>query len=311
MEMSPHLHQAVLEQINDGVYYVDPDRRILYWNHAAERITGYAGAKVTGQLCSANILMHINAAGERLCLGACPLAMTLRDGQVRETQVYLHHSDGHRVPVAVRILPDITDGKVRGAIEIFTENSSLASALARIAELQRDAMLDLLTGIGNRRMAEARLETAEREWQAAKIPYGLLMVDIDHFKKINDRFGHEIGDRALRMVAQSLSNGLRSYDFLGRWGGEEFLAIIENTDLAELALVAERMRLLVESSLIFIDEIDRRLDAAVRVTVSIGGALAEAGEAPAALLARADQHMYLSKQAGRNCVSLAVAETVK
>lgn len=304
MEQLPVLLHEILDQINDGVYLVDPDRRITYWNHGAERITGYSRESVVGHFCMANILQHVNSAGETLCMGACPLAKTLKDGQIRETEVYLHHQAGHRLPVAVRVMPVIEDGRVIGAAEIFTEDISLASAMVKIEELQREAMLDPLTGIGNRRMAQIRLDRAQKEWEEHNIPLAALLMDVDHFKRVNDTYGHDYGDKVLRMVARSLSSGLRSYDFISRWGGEEFLALLVNVDEAGLKETAERLRMLVEHSHIFLDENDRDSNHVLKVTISIGGVLAVKGESLETLANRADQKLYISKANGRNRVTI-------
>lgn len=300
METSPAVLAAILEEINDGVYFVDLERRITYWNQAAERISGYTREQVLGHFCQSNILMHINDEGEQLCLGACPLAHTLRDGQHRETAVFLHHVDGHRVPVGVRVKPIFENGQIVGAIEIFTENISLASALSRIQELQKEALIDPLTEIGNRRMLELRLEMAMREWERSGVPFAVLMIDVDHFKRVNDTYGHETGDRVLKMVASSLSSGLRTHDFLGRYGGEEFVAVINEIDAGDLVPTAERLRILVERSVIFQNHEQRQEEAGICVTVSLGGALIQPGESLNSLLARADAGLFRSKESGRN-----------
>lgn len=303
--------KAVLNQLNDGVYFVDPHRTILYWNPAAERITGYRSEQVIGQCCTANILMHVNSTGDLLCLGSCPLAHTLVDGQDRETQVYLHHADGHRVPVTVRVVPFRGEpaspgetGRILGAVEIFSENISLSTALSRIEALQREAMLDPLTGIGNRRMIQSRLSAGLLEWEKRNQPFGVLMVDIDHFKQVNDTFGHVIGDKVLKMVTASLSSGLRTYDYIGRWGGEEFLVLVANIDEVGLRGIAERLRMLVERSVIFLDHNNRRPDRSVAVTVSLGGALMQPGETLDSLIKTADRNLYECKSSGRNRVKI-------
>lgn len=304
MESSPDLLREILDLLNDGVYMVDTNRRIIYWNHAAERITGYTREMVVGRYCMANILQHVNSVGENLCSGACPLAKTLLDGQLRETEVYLHHHAGHRLSVAIRAIPIREGEQIIGAAEIFTENTSLASAVAKIEELQREVMLDPLTGIGNRRMAHTRLDSAQKEWEEHNIPLAALLIDIDHFKRVNDTYGHANGDKVLRMVASSLSGGLRSYDFIGRWGGEEFLALLVNVDEAGLRETAERLRMLVERSFMLLDENPQDQDRVLRVTISIGGALALKGEPLADLVNRADEKLYLSKSNGRNRVTI-------
>jgi diguanylate cyclase (GGDEF)-like protein/PAS domain S-box-containing protein len=305
MNLFSNALQAILDQINDGVYFVDSRRRILFWNHAAERISGYSSEQVVGQFCMANILMHVNHNGEQLCHGLCPLVQSLKDGQIHEGEVYLHHADGHRVPVVVRIMPVRDEENViRGAVETFNENISLYSALLRIEELQRVALRDELTGIGNRRMIQAALQKAYQDWEQHGLSFGLLMIDIDHFKTINDRYGHDLGDKALKMVTNSLTRGLRSYDHIGRWGGEEFLAVVANVDLPGLRFISERLRMLVETSLIFLDEVERSYDRAVRVTISVGGALVMPGQSVEQALELADRNLYASKDAGRNRVTI-------
>jgi PAS domain S-box-containing protein len=84
-------HEKLLENLFDGVYYVDRDKTIVYWNKAAERISGFARSEVIGKRCSDNILRHINDEGHELCIEGCPLAQSLTDGKIREADVYLHH----------------------------------------------------------------------------------------------------------------------------------------------------------------------------------------------------------------------------
>ena len=92
----------LLDSLFDGVYFVDLDRRITYWNAGAERISGYLRSEVVGSCCADNLLRHIDTEGHKLCQDGCPLAATMRDGKTRESSVYLHHKFGHRVPVLVR-----------------------------------------------------------------------------------------------------------------------------------------------------------------------------------------------------------------
>ncbi len=129
-------------------------------------------------------------------------------------------------------------------------------------------------------------------------PFGLLFIDIDNFKDVNDSHGHEVGDKALRVVAMTLLKSLRPFDFLGRWAGDEFLALIVNVGRDDLATVAERARMLVENSLV---EGPAR---GLRVTVSVGAALAHSDDTVDQLVARSDALMYEGKLAGRNRVHI-------
>jgi diguanylate cyclase (GGDEF)-like protein/PAS domain S-box-containing protein len=289
-------YQDLLDQISDGVYFVNRDRRITYWNGGAERITGYGAKEVMGHSCSEGILRHVNDAGGQLCLNGCPLAAVMKDGKPREANVYLHHKDGHRVPVKVRgqALLDPA-GKIVGSVEVFS--TRVANPYAGQRRVRKDDWLDPVTGLPPRRVGELYLQTLMRAVGEQAGTLGVLYVDADHFKDVNDTFGHKTGDEVLRMVGQSLANGLRRGDIPVRWGGEEFLALLPGTDRAGLYAAAERVRMLSENSWI------QKGDAQVRVTVSVGATMAIPAETPEDLVDRADRFMYASKRAGRNRVT--------
>lgn len=294
--MDQEFYRNLLDEIADGVYFVDRDRRITYWNAGAERITGYQAAEVVGHSCSEGILRHVSEGGKQLCLHGCPLAAVMLDGQKREAPVYLHHKDGHRVPVMVRgqALRDDA-GSIVGSVEIFTTRVTSPFALA--GEAPADDGLDPVTHLPPRRLGERQLTNWMKDVTEGEASLGLLFFDLDHFKNINDTFGHRTGDEVLRMAGQSLANGLSRGDFPARWGGEEFLALLPNSDPTRLFATAERVRMLVENSWI------QRGDKQARVTVSIGATMAVPGESPADLVDRADALMYTSKKSGRNRIT--------
>ena len=289
--------RRVLDNLYDAVYLVDTDRRITYWNKAAERISGYSAQETIGRRCSDNLLMHIDARGISLCKEICPLAATLADGQQREAEIFLHHKDGHRVAVYVHIAPLFDDdGHIFGAAEIFNDNSSKRHMQIEIENLKKLALLDELTEIGNRRYAETQIETSLSEASRYASPIGFLFVDIDRFKAVNDMHGHEVGDQVLRMVAKALSSAVRSYDLVCRWGGEEFVAIVKHVDTDMLRSVAEKLRVLVENSVMMAGGMP------IHVTVSIGGTASRHDDTRETLVRRADGLMYAGKARGRNTV---------
>ena len=292
-------HEHLLDSLFDGVYYVDTDRTITFWNKAAERITGFPKQEVCGACCADNILRHIDQDGNELCVGHCPLAATLKDGKNREAHVFLHHKDGHRVPVSVRITPVRDEkGTIIGAIEIFSDNSDRLELAKKVEDLKQAAYMDILTGIGNRRFCEQVIRTRLYEMQSFKISFGIILFDVDKFKTFNDNYGHKTGDAVLRMMAKTVAGTLRQQDHVCRWGGEEFVAILSNTSLEILKKICERIRIFIEKS--FIIEQEQKLN----VTASLGATLSRKNDTMESLINRADRLMYDSKKMGRNCITI-------
>jgi diguanylate cyclase (GGDEF)-like protein/PAS domain S-box-containing protein len=291
-----NFYRDLIDNLYDGVYFVDKDRVITYWNKGAERITGYASAQAVGRSCRDSLLNHVTANGVPLCHQNCPLAAVMKDGIPREAEVFLHHADGHRVPVLVRATPlRDREGQIAGAIESFSSNTGAVTARQKLHEMRRVAFSDALTGIGNRKHLEGRLSAALAEFRENSASAGLLFIDVDNFKSFNDTHGHEVGDKVLQMVASTLQHAVRESDTTGRWGGEEFLSILYGVpDDQTLFKVAEKLRLLVEHSSLSIGP------QSLAVTVSIGGTMIAPGDTAETFVRRADGLMYQSKRTGRN-----------
>jgi diguanylate cyclase (GGDEF)-like protein/PAS domain S-box-containing protein len=292
---SSPLHRQLCDNLFDGVYFVDIDRKIAYWNRGAEELTGYTSDEVLGSKCFDNLLMHVDDEGSELCNGGCPLAATIQDGKRREAEVYLRHKSGHRVPVSVRVAPiKDSSGSVIGAVEVFSDISAKKIIERRAKDLEADAYLDPLTGLSNRRHIIMAVRHAVQEIEEFGTKAGFLIIDIDHFKEVNDQFGHSTGDAVLKMVADTLTHALRPQDCIGRWGGDEFLMLTKGADIEALEKIAERCRKLIEMSAVLAGP-DR-----TQVTASIGGTLLEPGKSAQTAFDRADALMYISKSQGRN-----------
>ncbi len=296
-------YKEIIDNLYDGIYFVDRDRVITYWNKGAERITGYSAGQAIGRSCRENLLNHVTASGVQLCVHNCPLAAVMDDGHEREAEVFLHHADGHRVPVMVRAsaLRD-GEGNIVGAIESFSNNASVMDARRKLQELRHVATTDPLTGIGNRKHLEGRLSAVIAEYQRNASVAGLLFMDVDHFKQVNDTYGHNTGDKVLRMVAKTIRYALRNTDTVGRWGGDEFVAILyDMQEKSGLQISAEKVQTLVEHSRLDLDMEGQGLG----VTLSMGGTLLQPEDTHDSLIQRADELMYQSKHTGRNRVTVA------
>ncbi len=211
----------------------------------------------------------------------------------------MHHKDGHRIPVSVRIstLTD-RDGNIIGGIELFTDISNQAANELRVKELEKLALLDNLTLLANRNYIEREIQSRFEEKKRFNVPFGILFIDIDHFKKFNDIYGHDVGDDVLKFVANTFIANARPFDLYGRWGGEEFIGIIRNINGNSLELLGNRLRSLTENSYI-IHENEK-----LYVTISIGATLVNENDTVDSLIKRADTLLYKCKSAGRNCLTI-------
>jgi len=298
MDSTANLYKQILDELSEGVYFVDKDRKITYWNKGAEEISGFKAEDVVGKHCYANVLRHIDDNGTALCKGGCPLHKTLLDGQERNAGVYLHHRDGHRVSVAVNTIPIYEQGAIIGAAEIFTDDNKRATLHKTLEKYKELALYDALTELPNRRYIDTFLENQLREFEDLGISFALIMMDIDHFKLFNDTYGHDVGDLVLKMVAKTFRDIFRKNDVVGRWGGEEFLAVLKESSLDELKEITERTRLLVEKS--ELSHAGKNLN----VMISIGATLVCKGDTVFSIQKRADEALYKSKEAGRNKVTI-------
>jgi len=291
------LYLTIINNLCDGVYLVNNERRITFWNKAAEEITGYAHEEIVGQNCQSNMLNHIDKDGRPLCLLECPLYATMFDGKQRKEEVFLRHKEGHRVPVLVNIFPILEEGGITGAIEIFTPNSPTVYDDDLIERLCDMAMNDQLTGLANRRKLESYLEYKFHEMKRFQNGFCLIFLDIDNFSAFNNTYGHEVGDMVLKSVTKSIKHSMRKSDMLGRWGGEEFVGVFDVRNDGEAIMLAEKIRMLVAGSHIPYEGED------LSVTVSLGVTLACDGDTLESIVNRADALMYESKQDGKNRVT--------
>lgn len=289
----------ILDEVSDGVYFVDTNRRILFWNRGAERLTGYRREEMVGRCCADNILAHVDEQGTLLCNGPCPLSAAIRTGECKAVEVYLRHKEGHRAPVSVTARPLLdAERNIVGAVETFRDNSTMLSARSEIEHLKDLALLDPLTSLGNRRFVNLQLQEIIVAHRRAPFPVGLLMFDIDFFKEVNDCHGHDVGDRALITAAQAMRSALRAGDQLGRMGGDEFVALLRNATEADLQMVGQRCLALVRTSVVRAPSVE------LSIQMSAGGTCLRMGDTVESAMKRVDESLYRSKASGRGRLSV-------
>jgi diguanylate cyclase (GGDEF)-like protein/PAS domain S-box-containing protein len=288
-------YKTLLDDMYDAVYFVDPDRRILYWNHAAEALTGYAAEEVVGRRCSDDVLCHVDESGRSLCQNDCPLSRSMRLGIRSKADAYLRCRDGHRLAVGVRVVPILDQNKIAlGAVEVFSDIEQHKLLERRNLELKKMAYLDPLTRLVNRRFLDSRIRQSLDELAAFGRSFGVLLFDLDKFKHVNDNFGHKCGDIVLQHVARTLATGLRAVDTVGRWGGDEFLAILPDGDHETTLRLAERCRMLARNSTVSLD------GAQVNPSISVGATVLTETDTEDGWFCRIDRALYQSKNEGRD-----------
>lgn len=298
-EGNPSFYKDLVDNLYDGVYFVDRERKITYWNHGAEQLTGFGSDEAVGKHCFDNFLMHVDDSGCALCTMGCPLKSTIEDGQTRVAEIYLRHKLGHRVPVCVRAAPIADEsGQILGAVETFTDLTAKKRVERRVGELEGLAYTDALTGLPNRRFLELKVQQALQDVEQLGRSIGFLLIDVDNFKLVNDSWGHAAGDLVLQAASRTLVHTLRPTDVVGRWGGEEFLVILMNANFSLLERIAERCRMLIARTGVPMESKH------VHITVSIGATLLLGSDSSQSAVSRADELMYRSKSSGRNRVTV-------
>jgi diguanylate cyclase len=181
--------------------------------------------------------------------------------------------------------------------QLNKSTAEIGTLRKQIEDVSREAMTDALTGIGNRKQFDLRLKQMMAEAMEQGTELGLLMLDIDHFKKFNDTYGHQFGDEVLRLVSRALVDGIKGRDLAARYGGEEFAILLPGTRLVDAARVADLLRGSIASKELIKRDSKEKLGS---VTMSIGVSALRLGEAPHLFIERADAALYLAKQCGRN-----------
>jgi diguanylate cyclase (GGDEF)-like protein/PAS domain S-box-containing protein len=278
----------LLEAVGQSIIATDPDGKILYWNRGAEGLYGWSSEEALGRM-----LRDLLTLPEELLDQAEEIVSELREGGTWSGEALLRRKDGSYVPVLGTVTPLFDErGNLAGMIGGSTD---ISERKALEAELERQASHDPLTGLPNRRAFVDRLGQALRtRRRKGKRKVGVLFMDLDRFKTINDSLGHEVGDRILVNVAERIKNRLRPENVLARFGGDEFAVLLEDaTDSSEALRVAQRI---VESFREPFTLDDQQLIVSTSVGIALG--TVHANDDPEGMLREADAAMYRAKEQG-------------
>jgi diguanylate cyclase (GGDEF)-like protein/PAS domain S-box-containing protein len=290
--------RAALESLQAGVCIVDRDRKIVFWNEGAEKITGYLSHEVLGRFCGEVLLIKFHENREALCEHSCPLVAAMKDGQTRESRVYIHHKSGYAVPVSLRAVPiRKAHGGVVGAVESFIERPCGSSRRRRPdSDLVVGQGLDVITQLPDYPFTQSYL--ADRLKSAAKHaePFGVLCIQLDQLDVLAVTHGLDAAEALLHVVAHTLRNCLDPVDFVGRWSADQFLAVVMSYTFTDLVKTAERLKRLAQFS-----EITWWGDP-LSVTVSVGATGWQLGESEEVVMQRTRSALQEALAQGGNSV---------
>jgi PAS domain S-box-containing protein/diguanylate cyclase (GGDEF)-like protein len=240
------LSLALFDQLREAMYVVDRERRIVFWNSAAERVTGYLSQHVVGRYCHNDILMHCDAQGQTLCGAGCPLARVVDDGKSHEMLIFLRHRHGHRIPVHVRAHAIHAAGGVVGAVEMF--EPAPATFRDELRELEALGCLDPATHVLDRRAGRLRLQQQILEIGSYGGAAGWLRIALRDADSLSHRYGHAAPDAAMGLVARTLRGALPALDTVARWDAHEFRVLLSRCGTERLTETAELVRMLIRTS---------------------------------------------------------------
>ncbi|MFH0934529.1 MAG: sensor domain-containing diguanylate cyclase, partial [Pseudomonadota bacterium] len=286
--------REITATMSDGLLVTDHNGLVTFANPEASLLLGYSEHELLGR--DMHGLLHVREDGSSCHRADCKLLQVVKTGTTyRGVEEFFRCKNGQALPISVSVSAIIKGQKAAGIVVAFHD---ITERKRFEFELEQQAQIDALTGLNNRRhfyeLAEQEIVRTRRYGK----PLAIMMVDVDHFKAINDTYGHHSGDTVLRQLSNICRQTMREIDIIGRIGGEEFSILLPEASAAQAREAAERLREAVAAA-----EVQLEADVSISFTVSIGiAALVSEDDGVAAMLRRADVALYSAKHSGRNRV---------
>lgn len=276
--------EIITSTMGSGLAILDTEGIVKFINNAALNMLGFSKEEILGS--SFHEAVHKHAGSKE----NCPIFLSIKSVKNYDADDMFETKDGRHIDVSIRLRPLFIDDNHIGSILVFddiTERKQMEKKLFMLATV------DHLTGLYNRRYTVEAMNKFKNQSDRYGYPLSVMMLDVDNFKKINDTFGHETGDEVLKTLAKTIKENIRASDIPSRWGGEEFLVVLPNTDLDGAVNLAERIR----------EAVSRvEVGPVKRFTISVGVAQYDFGETIDDLVIKADRGLYEAKRSGKNRV---------
>ncbi len=286
----------LIDNMHDGVVFVDSQVTISLWNTGAERLTGVSGVAASGRTFLPSLMEMCNSREQRIPNEECPVAHAIMTGVQWLGRVSIMGRQGRYVAVDLHAIPVRgSDGAVHGATVLLHDASSETSLEEKCQALHAQVAKDPMTQVANRAEFDRMLKNFVDAHQESNLPCSLIMSDIDHFKSINDTYGHQAGDKAIITFASLLKSMCRSGDLVARYGGEEFAVLCADCTNSAAAQKAETIRKA-------LSDIKHSCLEDKSITASFGVTELQTGDTPETMLRRADRALLQAKDGGRNQV---------
>ncbi|HDP70343.1 MAG TPA: diguanylate cyclase [Actinobacteria bacterium] len=290
---------AVFQCAGVGIRVINTDYKIINQNKEMGLLCGFKKDDAVGGNCS-NFF-----SGDNCTTDKCALRQILSGVERVEVETKRTTKDGRIIHVNLMATPlRNNEGEIVGVIESFrdiTERKKIEKEREKLTEeLRRQVRIDGLTKVLSRRYLDKKLQDEVRRTQRYNCPLSVIMLDIDNFKEINDTYGHQMGDKALRVIAKSIREVMRANDFVGRYGGEEFIVVCVEAGIDEARNIAERVRKAIEKL-----QVAGKMGPQIKMTASFGVAQFKESEDFDTFVTRVDTALYKAKNEGRNQVCIA------
>lgn len=288
----------LIDNMHDAVVFLDRRRIVSHWNTGAERLTGVGGSAAIGKEMTPSLLDMAAATGELIQDDESPIAIAIEDNLQALERVSVMGRNGQSVNVDMHIIPvspSDRPGHVIGAAVLMRDVSSESTLEERCQALHAEMTKDPMTQVANRGEFDRMLEAFVEAHLETDLRCSLIMADIDHFKRINDTFGHQAGDEAIMAFANLMKSLCRSGDLVARYGGEEFAILCADCNNATAAKRADIIRKQ-------LSETNHSYLGGKNITASFGVTELQPGDTPETLLRRSDRALLQAKDQGRNQV---------